>query len=84
MTKTVLGKINGRTIELDQDLGIAAGEMVEVQVRSIDSKSPTAAKWGEGILRSAGGWKDYPEMDAIMAKIQEERKLERRAQAESE
>ena len=41
-------------------------------------------KWGEGILRSAGGWVDYPEMDAIMERIHQERKLERRPQTERE
>ena len=26
---------------------------------------------GEWILRSAGGWSEYPEMDAVMEKIHE-------------
>jgi hypothetical protein len=36
---------------------------------------PKAGNWGEGILRSAGGWANYPEMDAIIEKIQQQRKL---------
>jgi len=78
MTKIVHGKVHGRTIELDQDLGIAEGQEVEVQV----SISRPAERWGEGILRSAGGWADYPEMDVIMEKIYRDRKLERRSQLE--
>jgi hypothetical protein len=78
MTKTLHGIVRGKTIELDEELGMAEGQEVEVQVTIIQ---PTG-KWGEGILRSAGGWADYPEMDAVMEKIQQDRKLERRTQAE--
>ncbi len=78
MTKTLHGKVHGRTIELDEDPGVAEGQEVEVQMKVV----PPERKWGEGILRSAGGWANYPEMDAIMEKIQQERKLERRPQME--
>jgi hypothetical protein len=80
MTKALHGKVHGKTIELDEDLGVAEGQEVEVQVKIVQ---PTG-KWGEGILRSAGGWADYPEMDAIMERIQQDRKLERRSQTEDE
>jgi len=80
MAKTVHGKVRGKTIELDEDLGVADGQEVEVQVKVI----PPTGKWGEGILRSAGGWADYPEMDAIMEEIHQARKLERRPQMEDE
>ena len=80
MTKTIHGKIHGKTIELDEDPGVGEGQEVEVQVTVVQP----ARKWGEGILRSAGGWVDYPEMDAIMAKIHQDRKLERRPQMEDE
>jgi hypothetical protein len=66
MTKPINGKIHGTTIKLDEDLGVPDGQEVQVQVTIV----PPARKWGEGILRSAGGWVDYPEMDAIMEKIQ--------------
>ena len=45
MTKT----IDGKTIELDEDLGVAEGQEVEVQVRIVQP----VRKWGEGILRRA-------------------------------
>jgi hypothetical protein len=80
MTKTLHGKVHGKSIELDEDLGVADGQEVEVQVKILQP----GKKWGEGIVRSAGGWADYPELDAIMAKIHEERKLERRLQMEDE
>ena len=52
MTKIVHGTVHGKTIELDEDLGVAEGQAVEVQVKLVE---PTN-KWGEGIRRSAGGW----------------------------
>ncbi len=80
MTKTVHGVVHGRTIELDEDLGVSEGQEVEVQVKLV-TKNNT---WGEGIRRSAGGWNDHPEMGAIMDKIQQDRKLERRSGIEQE
>ena len=80
MTRTIHGKVHGKSIELDEDLGVADGQEVEVQVKILQP----ASKWGEGIWRSAGGWADYPELDAIMERIQQERKLERRPQMEAE
>jgi hypothetical protein len=75
MTKTIHGKVRGRTIELDEDLGVAEGQEVEVQVIVVASST----EWGEGIRRSAGGWAAYPEMDAILERIHSERKLDRRS-----
>jgi hypothetical protein len=43
-----------------------------------------AGKWGEGILRSASGWADHPEIDDIMDRIHQDRKLERRARTDGE
>ena len=50
MTRTIHGTIRGKIIELDEDLGVAEGQEVEVQVRIVQP----ARKWGEGILRTAG------------------------------
>lgn len=74
MGKTLHGRIHGRTIEFDEDLGELEGQLVEVQVRKIIPQPP----WGEGIMRSAGGWADHPEMDEIMNKIHQNRKLDQR------
>ena len=35
MTKTIHGRVHGKTIELDEDLGVADGQEVEVQVKIV-------------------------------------------------
>ena len=35
MTKTLHGRVHGKTIELDEELGIAEGQEVEVQVKIV-------------------------------------------------
>ena len=37
MTKTLYGKVHGKTIELDEDLGVAEGQEVEVTIRMVSS-----------------------------------------------
>lgn len=80
MTKTVHGIIRGRTIELNEDLGVAEGQEVEVQVSVVES----AKKWGEGITRSAGALADDAEWDGIMEEIHQSRKLDRRPQLDEQ
>jgi hypothetical protein len=71
MVKQVQGVIHGRTIELDQDPGIAEGQRVDVQVR-VSSSGPV---WGEGIRRSAGIAADVPGFDEAFEQIQRDREL---------
>ena len=71
--KTVHGTVHGRTIQLDEDLGVAEGQVVEIQVKLI----PSPPTWGAGILSSAGGWDEFPEMDRVLEKIHEQRQVER-------
>ena len=40
MVRTTHGKIHGKTIELDEDLGVPEGQEVEVQVRVLPSPPP--------------------------------------------
>ena len=72
MTKVIQGKINGRTIELNEDAGLAPGQVVEVQIKSLQPPS----NWGEGIMRCAGAladeWTD--EDDRILDEIHQDRK----------
>ena len=77
MTKTIHGTVHGKTIELDEDLGVAEGQEVEVQVRVI---CKTTRKAGEGFLRTEGALADDTEWDAIMEEIYQARKLDRRPQ----
>ena len=71
MSQTIHGKIHGKTIQLDQDAGLADGEEVEVIVKLAKSRLP----WGEGIKRSAGAMATHwtEEDDRILAEIQEDR-----------
>ena len=71
MTKTIHGKVHGRTIELDEDLGVAEGQEVEIQVRVISKVARTP---GEGFLRTEGALPDDTEWDSIMEQIHRERK----------
>jgi hypothetical protein len=77
MTKTLHGKVHGKIIELDEDLGVAEGQEVEVQVKVI---LKSARKPGEGFLRTEGALADDEEWDAIMEEIHKARKVERRPQ----
>ena len=74
MIKTLRGKVYGKTIQLDEDLGLPEGQEVELQVRLVP-KSPL--KPGEGILRTAGALANDKEWDAIMDEIYRARKMER-------
>jgi hypothetical protein len=40
MTKTIHGKVHGRTIELDEDPGVADGQEVEVQMHVVMPLKP--------------------------------------------
>lgn len=76
MTKTVHGVLRGKTIELKEDLGVAEGQEVEVQVTVVD----TPEVWGEGLRRSAGAlaaeWTE--EDDQILEQIYQDRKRDTR------
>ena len=74
MTQKLHGTVHGKTIELIENPGLADGQSVEVQVTAI----PSASKPGDGIRRSAGGWKDHPELDTVLDQIYLQRKIERR------
>ena len=68
---TIHGKAQGRTIVLDESLGLPLGQDVEVIVTPVASRRP----WGEGIRRSAGALAETwsGEDDRILAEIHEDR-----------
>jgi hypothetical protein len=76
MTKTLHGKVHGKTIELGEDLGLAEGQEVEVSVRTVTLAGPRQP--GEGLLRTEGALADDPHWDAIMEEIYRERKNDTR------
>ncbi len=43
MTRTLHGRVRGKTIELDEDLGIAEGQEVEVLVKVVAPAPPSPA-----------------------------------------
>jgi len=51
MTRTLHGKVHGRTIELDEDLGVAEGQEVEVQVKIVPAAPPKKATMSEGLAK---------------------------------
>jgi hypothetical protein len=80
MLKTVHGIVQGKTIELDEDLGVASGQEVEVQVRVISGKKSLPGPppgWQPGSKKSvAGALADLctPEEDRILDEIYRDRK----------
>ena len=76
MTRTV----HGKTIELDEDPGLAEGQDVEIILKAARAQRA----WGEGILRTAGALADDPHWDGIMEEIYQDRKRDRRPQMEEE
>ena len=73
MTKVAHGKVHGKTIELDEDIGVAEppGGRSSDQIDSAGE-----GPWGEGILRTAGALADDPYWDAIMEEVHLSRKIE--------
>jgi hypothetical protein len=49
MTKTLHGKVHGKTIELDEDLGVVDGQEVEVQVKIVQTSRPSEPRISEGL-----------------------------------
>lgn len=44
MTRTYLGKVHGKSIELEEDMGVADGQPIEVEVRIVNTPtSPVSA-----------------------------------------
>jgi hypothetical protein len=62
--------IRGKTIELESDPGLLAGQRVEVVILPV----PRERMPGEGLLRSAGASADDPDFDADMAEIERYRR----------
>jgi len=76
MTRVVHGVVHGKTIALEEDLGLAEGVVVELTIRKV--VPPTRRQPGEGFLRTEGALADDPHWDAIMAEIYQERKRDSR------
>lgn len=69
MTKTLHGKVRGRTIELNEDPGVAEGQEVEVRISVVGSSSSAIRSIADAfgtapVLRSG---------DDILAQVRAER-----------
>jgi hypothetical protein len=86
MIKTLHGRIRGRIIELDEDLGIADGQKVEVQIAICAPKKnlpgPPPGWRPDNTKIVAGALADLAteEEDRMLEEIQQDRKRERRAE----
>jgi hypothetical protein len=72
-SKTLYGVVNGKTIELAEDLGVPAGQGVELVVTLVQAEKKV---WGEGLRRCAGALADEwtEEDDRILEEIYQQRK----------
>ena len=84
MTKTMHGRVRGKMIELDEELGVLDGQEVEVQVRIMKPKKEPPGPppgWQPGRPSATAGlladlWTE--EDDRILREIYEDRKHETR------
>lgn len=76
MTKIMNGVVHGRTIELEEEIGVPDGQKVEVAIH-LSSTSPEQEQWGDGLRRCAGALADIPGLDEDMEQILRERKTAR-------
>ena len=75
MIRIVHGTVHGKTIELDQEVGVPDGQRVEVSVQVVTPASQES--WGEGLRRCAGALAGIPGLDEDMEQILQERKAAR-------
>jgi hypothetical protein len=84
MTKILHGKVHGKTIQLEEDLGVVDGQQVEVQVKLIHPKKRLPGPppgWQPGRPSATAGlladsW--TKEDDRILEEIYRDRKRETR------
>jgi hypothetical protein len=78
MTKTIHGRAHGRTIELDEDLGVPDGQEVLITVQTVPTTAPGSLPPGEGLRRAFGAWaRETEEVDTFLAWNREQRKIGR-------
>jgi hypothetical protein len=71
------GVVHGKTIELDEDVGLPEGQAVSVILQPLTQQDQRLPP-GEGIRRSAGAWADDPEgLDEYLTWLRQEREHDR-------
>jgi hypothetical protein len=81
MTRTIHGVVRGKIIAVEEDLGLAEGQAVELTIRAVPPPLMADRQPGEGFLRTEGALADDTEWDGIMEEIYRGRKQERRSPA---
>ena len=81
MTRTIHGVVRDKFIAVEEDLGLAEGQAVELTIRAVPAPSMAGRQPGEGFLRTEGALADDTEWDGIMEEIYRARKQERRSPA---
>jgi hypothetical protein len=84
MTRTMYGKVRGKTIELEEDLGVVDGQEVEVHVKMVHPKKRLPGPppgWQPGRPSATAGlladsWTE--EDDRVLDEIYRDRKRETR------
>jgi hypothetical protein len=76
VTRIAHGIVRGKTIELDENPGVAEGQHVQVTIKTVPAKGPC----GEGLRRCAGALADEwtAEDDRILEQIHQDRKRDAR------
>lgn len=77
MTRTLHGIVNGNTIELSDDLGVPAGQAVEVMVRLLPESNVSTPE-SNGGDKPAGEFVWTEEDDRILEQIYQQRKNDTR------
>ena len=76
--RNIHGKVRGKFIELDRDLGLPDGEDVTVSIHRQSVESSDTYRPGDGIRNSAGGWaEDAEELDKYLEWNRQQRKVTR-------
>ncbi len=78
MTRTIHGVVHGNHIAVEEDLGLAEGQVVELTIRVVTPPPMEGRRPGDGLLRTEGALADDTEWDRIMDEIHRARKQERR------
>jgi hypothetical protein len=80
MTRTLHGRAHGKTIELDEDLGVPDGQVVRVTVEPLPSPAPEQMPPGEGLRRAFAAWAgDADDLDRFLEWNRQQRKVGRRS-----
>jgi hypothetical protein len=78
MPRTVHGRVHGKTIELDEDLGVPDGQELLVTVEPLTPAGAGHLAPGDGLRQAFGAWaEDAAELDEFLEWNRQQRKVGR-------